>query len=135
MYYTVGYEGKTVNEFVGLLLGVKCKTLYDIRTFPNRKKFGFGSSELQNTLEQNGIGYKWEPKLGGKIKHPDAVRLKFIPPPAAGNVVFMCFERSIGNCHRKQIADLVFQKHGVMPIELNQCRISAPPVMTRELFA
>lgn len=57
-FYTIGYSGRTINEFVSTLLTAGAATLIDIRFFPvSRYKPEFSKKNLKNSLETQGITY------------------------------------------------------------------------------
>lgn len=62
--FTIGYEGKSLDEFINLLLREDVRVLVDVRRHPWSLKFGFTREELEATLQVVGIGYVHLPGLG-----------------------------------------------------------------------
>ncbi|MEN6328638.1 MAG: DUF488 domain-containing protein, partial [Syntrophomonas sp.] len=56
--YTIGYEGKTVDEFLRVLEKAKISIVIDVRENPNSRKKGFSKKILSETLNNNGIQYR-----------------------------------------------------------------------------
>jgi len=70
--YTIGYEGKKLDEFINILKNHNIKGLIDVRELANSRKNGFSKSTLSNALRENGIVYRHYPELGS----PKALRYK-----------------------------------------------------------
>jgi uncharacterized protein (DUF488 family) len=62
--YTAGYEGKTVDEFLNLLMESGISRLIDIRFNPISRRYGFHKSTLTRLCGFLGIDYKHLPELG-----------------------------------------------------------------------
>lgn len=62
--YTAGYEGKTVDEFLNLLLESGISRLIDIRYNPISRRYGFHKSTLTRLSSFLGIDYQHIPSLG-----------------------------------------------------------------------
>ena len=57
-FYTIGYAGRDIEQFVALLQGVGVSTLVDIRHTPvSQYKPDFSRENLKSSLSQNGIEY------------------------------------------------------------------------------
>ncbi len=67
--YTIGHSTRTIEEFLALLESFDIKTLADIRRLPGSRKYPqFDQDELKNSLEENGIQYRYIEDLGGRRK-------------------------------------------------------------------
>ena len=64
MLYTVGYEKKSVEEFVDCLKSYDIDTLVDVREIPLSRKKGFSKTLLSEFLEKSGIEYVHIKELG-----------------------------------------------------------------------
>jgi uncharacterized protein (DUF488 family) len=65
--WTVGHSTRTAEEFEQILLAHEIQTLVDVRTFPaSRRHPQFNKSALAASLENIGIKYRHEPRLGGR---------------------------------------------------------------------
>lgn len=62
--YTAGYEGKTVDEFLNLLMKSGIYRLIDVRYNPISRRYGFHKSTLKRLCNFLGIDYQHLPGLG-----------------------------------------------------------------------
>ncbi|MEG4503010.1 DUF488 family protein [Microcoleus sp. F6_B4] len=62
--YTAGYEGKTVDEFLNLLMESGISQLIDVRFNPISRRYGFHKSTLARLCVFLGIDYQHLPELG-----------------------------------------------------------------------
>ncbi len=62
--YTAGYEGKTVDEFLNLLMKSGIRRLIDVRYNPISRRYGFHKSTLQKLCHSLKIDYQHLPRLG-----------------------------------------------------------------------
>lgn len=62
--YTAGYEGKTVDEFLNLLMESGISRLIDVRYNPVSRRYGFHKSTLSRLCKFLGIDYQHLPGLG-----------------------------------------------------------------------
>jgi uncharacterized protein (DUF488 family) len=128
---TVGHGTATRDEFAELLRAAEVSLVVDVRTAPGSRRFPqYRRAELQQWLPQAGVGYRWEPALGGFRKPAEdspntALRdrsfrgyadymatqqfrqaLTRVLEEAARQVVaVMCAETLWWRCHRRLIAD------------------------------
>jgi uncharacterized protein (DUF488 family) len=64
-FYTIGYSGRTINDFIDVLRNAGVATLVDIRFSPvSRFKPEFSKNNLKRLLEANGIHYIHKPEWG-----------------------------------------------------------------------
>ncbi len=64
-FYTIGYSGKEIIQFVNIVKEAGIATLIDIRFLPvSRFKPEFSKNNLQRSLETNGIIYIHRPEWG-----------------------------------------------------------------------
>ena len=61
---TIGYEGRTLENYLNTLLQVGVTLLCDVRRNPISRKYGFSKSTLANACEGVGIRYEHLPELG-----------------------------------------------------------------------
>ncbi len=127
-FYTVGYSGKSISEFMGELKNAGVVTLVDVRFAPvSRFKPEFSKNNLKGALEANGISYLHKPDWGvprdirafsiGKQTRDDIwvwYDANVLPNVAKTNldeffnsmehpVAFMCVEYDSTECHRHRI--------------------------------
>lgn len=62
--YTAGYEGKTVDEFLNLLIESGISRLIDVRYNPISRRYGFHRSTLSRLCSSLNINYQHFPSLG-----------------------------------------------------------------------
>lgn len=62
--YTIGYEGRSLENYLNRLLDAQVSTLCDVRRNPLSRKFGFSKSTLARACLEVGIRYEHFPELG-----------------------------------------------------------------------
>lgn len=120
--FSVGYEGRSIEEFVDLLGTAGIGQVADVRDNPWSRKPGFTGSELRSHLADASIGYVHLGDLGA----PRAIRdgaddflaayrshldgqsdaLEELVEAARDRpTAMMCLEADPADCHRQVIAD------------------------------
>jgi uncharacterized protein (DUF488 family) len=125
---TVGYEGRTLDEFVQMLAASHVEVLVDVRENAVSRKPGFSKRRLGQALETAGIEYRHEPLLGNPSANRDAFRNdsvalgkrrylahldngsraafdEVVELAMARRVALLCFERDEARCHRACIVE------------------------------
>jgi len=65
--FTVGHSTRNGEEFVEILKAHGVQVLVDVRSFPGSRRYPqFNRAALSESLEQVGIEYRHEPRLGGR---------------------------------------------------------------------
>ena len=129
MLFSVGYEGRTIDQFVGLLVEHGVSTLVDVRLNAISRKPGFSKRRLDEALGNAGVQYRHEPLLGNPADNRNAFRpggdlasgrrrfdarlnngsaeaLEALAAMAAdAPVAVLCVERASERCHRRVITD------------------------------
>lgn len=130
--YTIGYQERTVEEYINCLIKEDVKVLCDVRKNPVSRKYGFSKTTLQNALETVGIQYEHLPELGipgasRKDLHSledynrlfDSYEKQVLSSShnlldmiyrliqKKKRVALTCFERLPEYCHRARVADAV----------------------------
>ena len=114
--YTLGTSNRSLEEFLELLERFKIRQVFDVRSFPQSKRFPHFSREaLKRALEEAGFSYHWLGKeLGGYRQggyeaylKTEAFReglrkLASFATKAPGAIV--CAERFPWRCHRRFIS-------------------------------
>lgn len=113
--YTIGYEGKNIEEFLDLLKDKGIQHLVDVRSSPKSRKENFNKDNLKDRLFHNSIVYKHIPELGGlKEEEYEEVMTeeKWVEGyeelknfAKEGKTVIMCLEKDPMRCHRRYIAE------------------------------
>ena len=62
--YTAGYEGESIDLFLGKLLKARIKQVVDVRSNPVSRKYGFAKRTLQRLCAKIDIEYAHLPELG-----------------------------------------------------------------------
>ena len=138
-FYTIGYEKKTIEQFIGLLKEAKIQTLVDVRKNPvSQYKPDFNKEKLGEALRKHEIRYVHHPELGV----PSEIRRKLgetgsydwffkqydenVIPKLEKEVdlqslnypiAVMCVELDPTRCHRHRIA-LALEKRGLRGYDL-----------------
>lgn len=63
-FFTIGYEGSSLEGYLNRLIKNSVKTLVDVRRNPLSRKYGFSKKTLSDTAKKLGIGYVHIPELG-----------------------------------------------------------------------
>lgn len=133
--FTIGYEGRTINNYIEMLLSNEVRVLIDVRNNPLSRKPGFSKTAFCAHLENAGIIYIHIPELGvpSKLrKHLGtedsyqslfnyykkeilAINLDCIERIKAvtnqfSRVALTCFEADYHNCHRHKITEFLSQE-------------------------
>ena len=128
--FTIGYEGRTQDEYLALLTGAGVTLLADVRRNPISRKKGFSKRALAEGCAAVGIRYEHLPELGiasEKRKNVatqadvDALFAEYerdwLPTQGAAlaklrawvdageRIALTCFERAPGDCHRHCVAE------------------------------
>lgn len=138
LLFTIGYEGKSLESFVNILIKNDIKLLCDVRKNPLSRKFGFSKAKLQHVLETIGIKYIHIPEVGidsdkrASLNTLDDYDLLFfnykrnLPQITEdldyiaelldkyNRIALMCYEEDPRICHRHIIRDYLIEKHGAI---------------------
>ena len=121
--FTIGYGGRTKDEFLKLLRDSGVRTVVDVRLRPDRASMGIWvkaktpDKGIERLVVTAGIGYRSLPELGNVFLEYDdwreryaafiqcaghllVSRLDGLEPP----VCLLCGERRVADCHRLIIA-------------------------------
>jgi uncharacterized protein (DUF488 family) len=126
---TIGYEGRSLESYLNLLLHNSVTLLCDVRRNPLSRKYGFSKSTLSKACEGLGIRYEHLPELGIDSEERrnlntqadyDALFIEYerqtLPSVTQSlarirhwiqdgeRVVLTCFERLPHQCHRHCVA-------------------------------
>lgn len=133
--FTIGYEGREIDEFISRLKDFNVTRLIDVREIPLSRKQGFSKSTLKERLESENIEYvhmrslgspseiRQKLKIDGDYNHffnaysehlshnKDAIMeaYRYI---ADGVNCIMCFERFPEKCHRLVVANRIKEQDG-----------------------
>ena len=141
--WTVGHSTRSGEEFREILLAHEIKVLVDVRSFPGSRRYPqFNRATLAESLQEVGIEYRHEPRLGGRRKpqadshntawknasfrayadHMESEEFRkgvkeLLELAANARTAVMCAESLWWRCHRSLISDyLKAQGHTVIHI-------------------
>lgn len=134
---TIGYEGRTLENYLNELLAIGITLLCDVRRNPISRKYGFSKSTLSKGCEGVGIRYEHLPQLGiasefrksletqadydELFQHYERVDLpkqdtalqKIREWINEGyRIALTCYEREPNQCHRHCVAEALEKKFG-----------------------
>ena len=131
---TIGYEGRTPDEFVAMLAENSIKVIVDVRQRAGSRKRGFAKSVLQELLAASGIEYRHFPLLGTPAQLRKRIRAgeldlqrylreyrrhlneQFEPLKALEDLVaqkrccLLCVEADPLECHRSILAQVLARR-------------------------
>lgn len=134
---SAGYEGSTIDSFVGSLVDRGVSTVADVRLTPISRKPGFSKTKLSGALAEAGIRYRHLRALGnpkenrspfweGRLEEGRAVFRDLLGSAMASDelgelmrlaareqVAVLCFEQDEDRCHRQVICDIARTGHGL----------------------
>lgn len=133
--FTVGYEGATIDSFIGNLQSNNINCVIDVRALPLSRKTGFSKTQLAIRLNCEEIRYIHLSELGTPKDIRDKLKStrdyssffkkmeryldgkKDVIEQAYNHVMssrccLMCFERLADQCHRKIIAEKIKSTNG-----------------------
>lgn len=142
MLFTIGYEGRSLEAFMNILVKNDVHLLCDVRRNSFSRKFGFTKDRLEQTAKVMGIKYLHFPSLGiesAKRKSLDTEadyatlfddyretlpcrkkQLDSLYEQLCSHVriALMCFEKEPEMCHRHIIRDYLCNKYPIRSMDL-----------------
>ena len=134
---TIGYEGRTLEDFLNRLFQNSVTLLCDVRRNPLSRKYGFSKGTLSNACKSLDIRYEHIPELGieSKVRQSlncqadydalfDAYESESLPQQTSAlakiqhwiddgqRVALTCFEKLPQQCHRHCVAEAVAKEFG-----------------------
>ena len=134
---TIGYEGRSLEGYLNLLIRNSVTVLCDVRRNPLSRKYGFSKSTLSKACEGVGIRYEHLPELGIDSEERrdlktqadyDALFAAYerndLPKQGAAlakirgwieqreRVALTCYEAQACQCHRHCVAEALARKKG-----------------------
>ena len=116
--FTIGYGGRTIDQFVDELKANDVDRVIDVRALPLSRRRGFSKTPLRTALAAAGIEYVHLRNAGNPYRHEDdkiGLYQKYLDatPSVVGEVfdaanghraALLCAEREPAECHRSNIA-------------------------------
>lgn len=140
--FTIGYEGKSLESYINILIRNNIKVLCDVRKNPLSRKYGFSKKTLQNACEAVHIKYVHIPELGivsdkrknlNSQKDYDILFEEYeetILPNQKESLTLIkdlikeykrvsltCYEASPVQCHRGRVANNIYYKNKDVPLK------------------
>jgi uncharacterized protein (DUF488 family) len=132
--FTIGYEGKTLAEFLAELEAAGVEEVIDVRAVAASRRPGFSKTALRNALAEHGIGYVHLRPLGtpaagreaarkgrvaemreiyaGQLETPEAELAMAQALSEAGEkrAALLCYEADAAGCHRTMLAERMLER-------------------------
>ncbi len=139
-FFTIGYEGKDIDQFLNALVSNQIELLIDIRRNPFSMNFAYIKDALMKKLKDVGIEYLHIPELGIEseerknlntkadydelfAKYRQTLPIKevyinrIIELGTTKRIALLCFEADCNFCHRGEVAKVIkSRKHGVVDL-------------------
>ncbi len=138
-FFLIGYEGRTIDDFLKELIVNNIQILVDVRNNPRSMKYEFNKERLKKALSQVSIEYINIPELGiepEKRKHLETrddyerlfasyaaelpAKVQFLNHLLTlgknKRLAIMCFERDYQSCHRREIGKVLNEKKLIIRI-------------------
>ncbi|HZK39629.1 MAG TPA: DUF488 family protein [Clostridia bacterium] len=140
--FTIGYEGKSIEEFINILIVNDIRLLCDVRKNALSRKFGFSKSKLKHITETVGIKYIHIPDLGIESNKRSSLettvdyqllfkdykkalpnykqQLEYLYSLLSSNVriALMCYEKEANMCHRHVIRDSLTDTNSIRSVDI-----------------
>ena len=138
--YSIGYQGRDLNEFLDTLEKNKIKVLIDTRNSGFSRKPGFSRNVLREKVEKKGIKFIATPDVGAPKDFRDYLKetgnigsfFKMYRSHIVKNNLFdqlsvhingertciMCFEKNPYECHRFILSEMIHQNMDTEVIHL-----------------
>ena len=135
---SIGYEGRSFENYLNALIKNGIKVLCDVRRNPISRKYGFSKATLENACKGIGVEYRHYPDLGIPSYERQELRCqtdydnlfaryeKDILPKVGESVceiarlvtaeecvALTCFEANPAQCHRTRVLAAITRKTGV----------------------
>ena len=123
--YTLGYGGRTIEDFLSIIRSFSITIVIDVRRFPRSKIPYFNKVYLEKILMHKGLQYYWLGDFlggyrGGYRKYTlskdyelgIAILEKILQRAlySSENAVIICLEKNPKGCHRRFIAETMENK-------------------------
>jgi uncharacterized protein (DUF488 family) len=140
--YTIGYEGRSIDEFFDKLLRAGIRIILDVRANPISRKYGFAKKSLGTISGKLGLNYEHWPQLGISSEKRQGVQTpaefkrlfgyydRVTLPSVNADVmrladqmrqkpsVLVCMERQAHDCHRSRLARVLSEASGLSVVDL-----------------
>ncbi len=100
--FTIGYEGKDIEEYVQVLEENMVKVVVDVRRNPISRKYGFSKTRMREMLASEGIDYIHLPKLG-----IESARRRSLKTRADYNALFLWYEKEVLDKEKIALGEII----------------------------
>lgn len=131
-FYTIGYGGRTPEDFINLLKRNGIALVVDVRLRPDRASMGVyakaktADKGLEALLNKNGIAYvslielgnlflefdDWQERYRQFLEKSGELVLERLQSVENHPLCLMCAEKTVNECHRRQIAEYLVNQKG-----------------------
>jgi uncharacterized protein (DUF488 family) len=139
---TIGYEGKTQEEFLGELAAAGIERVIDVRAVAASRRPGFSKTALKNALAERGIDYLHLRPLGTPAAGREAARKgrtaemrriyadqletdeaalameQALAAAAEKRSALLCYEKEAPGCHRSMLAERMLERRKFEVVDL-----------------
>jgi uncharacterized protein (DUF488 family) len=119
--FTIGYEGRALDELIAILQASRVECVIDIRELPLSRRRGFSKTPLGDALRTAGIEYVHLRSAGNPFRREDDALAKYahyvrgadavigeVAEAARGRrAALLCYEAEPTECHRSLLAPRV----------------------------
>src|SRR3954468_24087254 len=125
--FTIGYEGRALDELIAMLASNKIDRVIDIRELPLSRRRGFSKTPLGTALREHGIEYMHMRQAGNPyrrlkdaipreellekyevhIRNADDVVADVTEAVRGHRAALLCYEADVATCHRSLLAPRV----------------------------
>jgi uncharacterized protein (DUF488 family) len=121
--FTIGYEGRTVEELIEALLARGVDRVIDVRELPLSRRKGFSKTALAEALDRAGIDYVHVREAGNPFRRDPGGRVlaryrdhlartpevvaTVIDVARGRRAALLCLERDPSQCHRAILATAI----------------------------
>ncbi len=136
--FTIGYEGRALDEVLAMLAANRIDRVIDIRGLPLSRRRGFSKTPLGAALAAVGIEYVHMREAGNPYRkledtiprdellaryaaylaHADDAVASVAETARGHRVALLCYEAEPAACHRSLLAPRVGRRLGVTPRDL-----------------
>lgn len=147
--YTIGYQGREVDEIARSARAAGVTMVVDTRRHPTSRRPAYRREALRQRLADHGLAYESRPALGVPSRLRPLARSKparfraayrgvVARAEASGElaatmhaisrhtVVLLCFEAEPGQCHRSLLAEAIAARAPVTFVDLGMGRVEHP---------
>ena len=140
--FTIGYEGKTPDEFLSQLREAGVELVIDVRAVASSRRPGFSKTALANSVREQGVDYVHFRSLGtpaagreaarkgrtaemrniyaGQLETPEAELAleQALEAASERRAALLCYEADAAGCHRTMLAERMIARTPFEVIDL-----------------